>query len=182
LHFQDEKELDLTELMNTVLPKLPMDPSLRGSYLLTKFHNILDSLTNQIWVPAHWLCIDGVQPTIPENPPPVAKEIQKLESIDPAGAMSKKDKGDMAGKPVGSVIRKKNNNWKNNNKKLPVYRKVHKLRNVETVHVKQLATHELSVEQQLYYKEITEACVGSDETRRAVSILPNIYHRLIILN
>lgn len=46
---------------------------------------------------------------------------------------------------------------------------IQKLRNVETVHVKQLATHELSVEQQLYYKEITEACVGSDETRRAVS-------------
>lgn len=35
--------------------------------------------------------------------------------------------------------------------------------------IKQLATHELSVEQQLYYKEITEACVGSDEGRRAVS-------------
>lgn len=50
-------------------------------------------------------------------------------------------------------------------------RKAQKLRNVETVHVKQLATHELSVEQQLYYKEITEACVGSDEARRAVCIL-----------
>lgn len=40
--------------------------------------------------------------------------------------------------------------------------------------MKQLATHELSVEQQLYYKEITEACVGSDEARRAVSILTYI--------
>ena len=30
-------------------------------------------------------------------------------------------------------------------------------------------THELSVEQQLYYKEITEAAVGSSEARRAVS-------------
>jgi len=30
LHFQDEKELDLTELMNTTLPKMPMDASLRG--------------------------------------------------------------------------------------------------------------------------------------------------------
>ena len=39
----------------------------------------------------------------------------------------------------------------------------------EMVRVKDLATHELSVEQQLYYKEITEACVGSDETRRSVS-------------
>lgn len=43
-----------------------------------------------------------------------------------------------------------------------------KLKNVETVQIKQLATHELSVEQQLYYKEITEACVGSDETKRTV--------------
>jgi len=31
--------------------------------------------------------------------------------------------------------------------------------------------HELSVEQQLYYKEITEAAVGSSEARRAVSLL-----------
>ncbi|KAJ3654229.1 hypothetical protein Zmor_013428 [Zophobas morio] len=36
--------------------------------------------------------------------------------------------------------------------------------------IKQLATHELSVEQQLYYKEITEACVGSDEARRAEAL------------
>lgn len=40
----------------------------------------------------------------------------------------------------------------------------------ETVSVKQLTAHELSVEQQLYYKEITEACVGSEEGRRAVSL------------
>lgn len=53
---------------------------------------------------------------------------------------------------------------------------MHKLRNVETVHVKQLATHELSVEQQLYYKEITEACVGSDEARRAVCYLKFFYY------
>lgn len=45
-----------------------------------------------------------------------------------------------------------------------------KLRNIETVQIKQLATHELSVEQQLYYKEITEACVGSDEARRAEAL------------
>lgn len=49
--------------------------------------------------------------------------------------------------------------------------KAARLKASESVHVKQLATHELSVEQQLYYKEITEACVGSDEGRRAVSIL-----------
>ena len=43
-------------------------------------------------------------------------------------------------------------------------------KHVETVRVKQLATHELSVEQQLYYKEITEACVGSDDSRRAEAL------------
>lgn len=50
---------------------------------------------------AHWLCIDGVQPTVPENPPPVSKDQQKLESIDPASKLIKKEKGDMAGKPIG---------------------------------------------------------------------------------
>ncbi len=29
-----------------------------------------------------------------------------------------------------------------------------------------MTAHELSTEQQLYYREITEACVGADETRR----------------
>lgn len=54
-----------------------------------------------------------------------------------------------------------------------------KLRNVETVQIKQLATHELSVEQQLYYKEITEACVGSDEARRAVSCKMSSFVRVL---
>lgn len=72
----------------------------------------------------------------------IVAEVLKVESVDPIAA---RDSIDVVGKP-GS--------------------KFHKLRNVETVHVKQLATHELSVEQQLYYKEITEACVGSDEARR----------------
>ena len=49
---------------------------------------------------------------------------------------------------------------------LQLLQKVTKLKTLETVNVKQLAKHELSVEQQLYYKEITEACVGSDESRR----------------
>ena len=48
--------------------------------------------------------------------------------------------------------------------------KATKLKTMETVNVKQLAKHELSVEQQLYYKEITEACVGSDESRRAEAL------------
>ena len=33
--------------------------------------------------------------------------------------------------------------------------------------------HFILQEQQLYYKEITEACVGSSESRRAVSLTPS---------
>uniref|UniRef100_A0A6M2DI21 Transcription initiation factor TFIID subunit 6 n=1 Tax=Xenopsylla cheopis TaxID=163159 RepID=A0A6M2DI21_XENCH len=130
LHFIEEKEIDISEMLSAAPPKLPLEVTLR----------------------AHWLAVDGVQPTIPENPPPQSKDSQKMDSVDPVAKLSKasgKDK-DMAGKPTTG--------------------KLQKLRNVETVHVKQLATHELSVEQQLYYKEITEACVGSDETRRAEAL------------
>lgn len=62
-----------------------------------------------------------------------------------------------------------------------IFSKIYKLRNVETVHVKQLATHELSVEQQLYYKEITEACVGSDELRRTVRFFYLCNKNLIVM-
>lgn len=92
-----------------------------------------------VFVLAHWLVIEGIQPAIPENPPPVSKDLQRMESVDPIKKLSTPTH-DLTGKPTTG--------------------KFHKLKNVETVHVKQLATHELSVEQQLYYKEITEACVG----------------------
>ncbi|GAB1868409.1 Transcription initiation factor TFIID subunit 6 [Camponotus japonicus] len=133
LHFVEEKEIDLNEIVSMAggqtWPKLPLEITLR----------------------AHWLCIDGVQPTVPENPPPVSKDVQKLESVDPTTKLSSKNQNIGIGKPGGGG-------------------KSQKLRNVETIHVKQLATHELSVEQQLYYKEITEACVGSDEGRRAEAL------------
>lgn len=128
LHFVEEKEVDLTEVINSNPPKIPLEVSLR----------------------AHWLCVDGVQPTIPENPPPLSKDLQQEDSVNPISKLDKTTTKDIAGKPTTG--------------------KTHKLKNVETVHVKQLATHELSVEQQLYYKEITEACVGSDESRRAEAL------------
>ncbi|XP_059620921.1 transcription initiation factor TFIID subunit 6 isoform X2 [Phlebotomus argentipes] len=128
LHFVEEKELDLVDIIQAPPPKIPLDVSLR----------------------THWLCVDGVQPTVPENPPPLSKENQQLDSVNPIKKLEKTNARDTAGKPTTG--------------------KTHKLKNVETVHVKQLATHELSVEQQLYYKEITEACVGSDEVRRTEAL------------
>lgn len=126
LYFTEEKEVDLGEVIaSNAIPKLPQDVAIK----------------------AHWLSIDGVQPAIPENPPPVSKDQQRMESVDPSAALKKQ--------PTGP-----------NQKKLEQQKK----KQVEMVRVKQFATHELSVEQQLYYKEITEACVGSDESRRSEAL------------
>lgn len=128
LHFIEEKEIDLADVIQAAPPKVPLEVSLR----------------------AHWLSVDGIQPTVPENPPPLSKEAQAQDSVNPIKKLDQTLAKDVAGKPTTG--------------------KIHKLKNIETVHVKQLATHELSVEQQLYYKEITEACVGSDEARRAEAL------------
>lgn len=79
----------------------------------------------------------------------MSKDLQRVESIDP---VTKLNKAVLPGAKVPGLPTKQE-----------------RTKHVETVKVKQLATHELSVEQQLYYKEITEACVGSDDSRRAVS-------------
>jgi transcription initiation factor TFIID subunit 6 len=39
------------------------------------------------------------------------------------------------------------------------------------VKLKSILPHDLSMEQQIYFKEITEACVGSDESKRTVNLI-----------
>ena len=131
VHFMEDKEIDLNELTtNNPMPKIPMGVTLR----------------------AHWLAIDGIQPTIPENPPHNSKSELQNESANPLSKLNANDAKENKLSQIVQAI------------------KPTKMKNVETVNVKQLATHELSVEQQLYYKEITEACVGSDEGRRAEAL------------
>lgn len=173
IYYHDDKEIDLADVIARVsIPKLPQDVS----------------------VQSHWLAIDGVQPAIPENPPPLTRDEQRLECIDPLEALSNRAYAQfrsdrhlysasnvmsmefgpdgrrqmidphgnsmnfgshnnlLAGKNKGNLVGSVNTN---------VLKK-----HIETVQIKQLATHELSVEQQLYYKEITEACVGSNEPAR----------------
>ncbi|CAG7786505.1 unnamed protein product [Allacma fusca] len=143
LHFVEEKEQDIQDVVSAPVSKVPVGATLR----------------------AHWLAIEGQQPSVPENPPPQSKDQQRIDSIDSSNKLNKGIRAKGAG-PFAPIVGK------------PI-----KFVSSEQVFIKQLATHELSVEQQLYYMEITEACVGSDETKRTEALQslsndPGLYEML----
>jgi hypothetical protein len=86
---------------------------------------------------------------ITKNPPALSKEQVNKESTD---QLSKLKKSDAKKIKLGS---------------LQTLQKARKLKTMEMVNINQSAEHMPSVKQQLNYEEITEACVGLDESRKA---------------
>ena len=137
IYFPDEKEVNLIDLVSSPLPRLPSDISLR----------------------AHWLCVEGVQPTIPENPPPLSLEDQKAEAL--ASTLPSVQPND----PIAHA------------KEIRFDKKGKKKEDPESVEwsrLKPLQAHALSLEQQLYYKEITDACVGLTSESRCQEALSSL--------
>ncbi|KAL9965693.1 hypothetical protein ACROYT_G029531 [Oculina patagonica] len=157
LYYYKDPEIDLNEIVSSQLPRIPVDVNIK----------------------AHWLSIEGLQPAIPENPPPVPIQVQAKDSRSVLAAAV--PTGPKAAKlpPVKVAAKsKKQGPVKKNDRSLDTESTGDK--NEKT---KPQVTHELSMEQQLYYKEITEACVGSCESRRAealqsLSTDPGLYQML----
>lgn len=146
LFYQEEQDLGLLDLVSTALPRLPCDVSVR----------------------AHWLSVEGVQPLVPENPPPTTIYEQLNEAAGSTLPTAN------AGDPASHL------------KRISFDRKGKKKEDIGTEwsKLKHLQAHALSTEQQLYYKEISDACIGIgseakwQEALNSLSSDPGIYQLL----
>uniref|UniRef100_A0A914EHF5 Transcription initiation factor TFIID subunit 6 n=1 Tax=Acrobeloides nanus TaxID=290746 RepID=A0A914EHF5_9BILA len=120
LFVEDEKEVDLSTCINAQATKLPLEPLLKG----------------------HWLVIDGVQPTIPENPVPEIPEETPAEKSE-----LKHDRKSESGPLLLNQLAKN-------------------VRKTEQVQLKTTTSHNISVEQQIFFKEVSEAITSGDEQKR----------------
>ena len=118
---------------------------------------------------AHWLAVDGVQPAIPENPAPASVDDQR-----------KKAMGDESAHSTSAPLHTKDVRFDKKTKKSS---KEETSAGTEWSKLKPLQAHALSLEQQLYYKEISDACVGMSDAKRmealaSLSSDPGLYQLL----
>jgi len=119
IHVLEDREIDLEEFIEKGAGevKLPLDVTLKS----------------------HWLFVDGVQPSIPENPiPKISKpSFQSSQLTDGRRVLN------MDGSAVSPSLHKFD---------VPIQQGL-----------KPVVKHDLSLEQQLFYKEITESIIGVKE-------------------
>ena len=129
----------------------------------------LPHLPHDVSLRAHWLAVEGVQPAIPENPPSLSLEEQKKQAL----ALTLPSQNDTLVQSRELKFDKK-----------PKKKEEAGTGSVgEWSKIKPLQAHGLSMEQQLYYREITEACVGLADSKRqealsSLSTDPGLYQLL----
>ncbi|VDM34596.1 unnamed protein product, partial [Hydatigera taeniaeformis] len=109
----------------------------------------------------HWLAIDGVQPTSPQNPPPeFLRRMTILSGTQAPKAIC------TAQNPTQKIddTQQVPNDTKTDKTKLVDDRASHP-RVMQALHVER-RPQEVSQELMLYFRELTEACVGANEVRR----------------
>lgn len=134
LYYLDETEYEFEKLINQELPRVP----------------------RQATFTAHWLAIEGVQPTVPQNPS--ASEIKSLPPIS-RGAISSLLSNDLlssaADSSNGSAVQ--GEDGKDRLKKKD-----------KDVEIKPLVKHVLSKELKLYFDKVVEVLISSDPERESL--------------
>ncbi|VDK55906.1 unnamed protein product [Anisakis simplex] len=120
-------------------------------------YRLVGSTGRIVNVSAHWLVIDGEQPAVPENPiPKYDEDLASTASSSVNEKVEQQQQNDIGGShSLLSILSSQNTK---------------KLRKIEQIQVKTITTHTLSLEQQIFFKEITEAIMGSDDSRRTEAL------------
>lgn len=136
LYYLDEAEFEFEKLINQELPRVP----------------------RQATFTAHWLAIEGVQPTVPQNPS--ATEIKSLPPIS-RGAISSLLSNDL----LSSAADAPNGAGSGQGEDGKDIRLKKKDKDIE---IKPLVKHVLSKELKLYFDKVVEVLVSSDPERESL--------------
>ncbi|GMT31945.1 hypothetical protein PFISCL1PPCAC_23242, partial [Pristionchus fissidentatus] len=103
---------------------------------------------------AHWLVYNGHMPRVPENVQQPEEEEPKPQEDSAAAIAARRETSEASTSSAGATFK----------------RAAREVSTNEQVMVQAVPAETLSVEQQRYFKEIVEACVGGSDDRRAAAL------------